>query len=224
MNYLYVKTHNKTGLKYLGYTAKKDPYIYSGSGKRWLRHLKTHGFDFKTEILLATQDLTQIKETGIFFSKLWNIVESTEWANLMEESGTGGSNSKNIDYKKLVETRKRNGKTWTQSGESNLKRSIAQTGKTKSEESIRKTVESKKRNGTNKHTEETKIKLSESSKGKPKPLSETHYLSIKSRLKDFNSKQVCCPHCGKEGQHTNMKRWHFDHCRSIPQTFKKFPE
>jgi group I intron endonuclease len=25
---------------------------------------------------------------------------------------------------------------------------------------------------------------------------------------------VTCPHCGKEGQLNNMKRWHFDNCRS----------
>jgi transposase len=52
--YLYVKTHNKTGLKYLGKTTKLDPHKYSGSGKRWLRHLKKHGFDYTTEILLVT--------------------------------------------------------------------------------------------------------------------------------------------------------------------------
>lgn len=28
-----------------------------------------------------------------------------------------------------------------------------------------------------------------------------------------NSKQSICPHCNKEGQHTNMKRWHFDNCK-----------
>lgn len=90
MIYLYVKTHNKTGLKYLGKTIKDDPYSYTGSGTYWLRHLKLHGFDFTTQILLATESLVELKETGIFFSKLWNIVESNEWANLMFEAGDGG--------------------------------------------------------------------------------------------------------------------------------------
>ena len=39
---LYVKTHNKTGLKYLGRTTQ-DPYKYKGSGTYWRSHLKKHG-------------------------------------------------------------------------------------------------------------------------------------------------------------------------------------
>lgn len=94
MIYLYVKTHNKTGLKYLGKTVNKDPHRYTGSGKVWLRHLKKHGLDYTTQILLATEDKNELKETGLFFSRLWNIVESKEWANLMPESGDGGKQEK----------------------------------------------------------------------------------------------------------------------------------
>jgi hypothetical protein len=96
--YLYVKTHNKTGLKYLGKTKKLDPHKYTGSGKKWLMHLKKHGYDYTTEILLVTKDDIELKETGIFFSKLWNIVESKEWANLREESGDGGDTSSSEGY------------------------------------------------------------------------------------------------------------------------------
>ena len=42
--YLYVKTHRKTGLKYLGKT-KKDPFVYQGSGVHWKNHLNKHGYD-----------------------------------------------------------------------------------------------------------------------------------------------------------------------------------
>lgn len=169
MKYLYLKTHNKTGLKYLGYTSKENPYEYTGSGKRWLRHIKKHGYDVTTNILLATEDSNQIKKTGIFFSNLWDVVENKEWANLMIETGTGGDNSQNIDYKKLVETKKKNGKTWKQTDESNLKRSLSHKGKKKSSESIQKTIESKKRNGTLNHSEETKRKISKATKGISKP-------------------------------------------------------
>jgi len=41
--YLYKKTHNITGLQYLGKTISKDPYSYTGSGVRWTNHLKKHG-------------------------------------------------------------------------------------------------------------------------------------------------------------------------------------
>ena len=87
---LYKKTHRKTGLKYLGYTSR-DPFNYTGSGKHWTRHIAKHGYDVDTEILLQTTNKTEIKEQGLYYSKLWNIVESNDWANLKEESGTGGA-------------------------------------------------------------------------------------------------------------------------------------
>jgi hypothetical protein len=88
--YLYVKKHNITGLKYLGYT-KQDVFKYKGSGKYWSRHLKKHGNNVTTEILLETDNLKEIEEFGICYSKLWNIIESEEWANLKEEGAQGGS-------------------------------------------------------------------------------------------------------------------------------------
>lgn len=98
--YLYVKTHRITGLKYLGKTKRKDYHEYSGSGKRWINHLKKHGYNYDTQILLATEDKEEIKETGIFFSKIFNVVKSNDWANLKEECGDGGDNSQFLDYKR----------------------------------------------------------------------------------------------------------------------------
>ena len=48
--YLYVKTHNKTGLKYLGKTSK-NPHSYLGSGVDWKTHLKENGIEHFTEII-----------------------------------------------------------------------------------------------------------------------------------------------------------------------------
>ena len=91
--YLYVKTHNKTGLKYLGKTINKDPHKYPGSGTVWRRHLDKHGYDYTTEILLETDSKEELIEKGIYYSNLWNVVESKEWANLKPESGDGGDMS-----------------------------------------------------------------------------------------------------------------------------------
>lgn len=93
--YLYVKTHKKTGLKYLGKT-EQDPYRYGGSGSYWVKHLKKHGSDVHTDILLATESSEELRETGLFFSKIWNIVESEDWANLVPEEGEGGHNLKHL--------------------------------------------------------------------------------------------------------------------------------
>lgn len=87
--YLYVKTHQKTGLKYLGQTIR-NPFTYKGSGKRWVNHLKVHGNDIKTEILKKCQSKEELKEWGLYYSKLWNVVESQEFANCANEEGTGG--------------------------------------------------------------------------------------------------------------------------------------
>lgn len=88
--YLYVKTHNKTGLKYLGKTISTDPHLYQGSGTLWKRHIKKHGYDVTTKVLLETNDSTELKKVGLYYSNLWNIVESKEFANIVPEMGDGG--------------------------------------------------------------------------------------------------------------------------------------
>lgn len=90
MIYLYIKTHRITGLKYLGKTSSKDPYSYPGSGKRWRSHLDKYGYYFDTEILLESNNPAEIKEAGLRYSNMWNIVEEISWANLKPESGDGG--------------------------------------------------------------------------------------------------------------------------------------
>lgn len=87
--YLYVKTHRKTGLKYLGKTGQ-DPYKYRGSGTVWKRHLKVHGNEVDTEILKECHTHEEIKYWGIHYSKLWNVTDSNSWANIIPESGEGG--------------------------------------------------------------------------------------------------------------------------------------
>lgn len=88
--YLYIKTHNITGLKYFGKTTKSDPYKYLGSGRIWTRHLKSHGKDITTEIYGYYTDKESCTSAAIDFSKKHNIVESTEWANLAIEDGLAG--------------------------------------------------------------------------------------------------------------------------------------
>ena len=94
--YLYVKTH-ATGLKYLGKTVG-DPYKYKGSGTHWLRHLKKYGQEHTTEILLETDDKELLKEKALYYSNLYNVVESKEWANIVPEQGDGGDTSMSPAY------------------------------------------------------------------------------------------------------------------------------
>lgn len=101
---LYVKTHRKTGLKYLGKT-KQDPYEYLGSGKRWTRHLKKHGNDVDTQVLQRCFSNSSVKAWGLFYSKLWSVVESKKWANLRPEDGDGGDTSMCDAFKEWIKRR-----------------------------------------------------------------------------------------------------------------------
>jgi hypothetical protein len=103
--YLYKKTHKETGLQYLGKTISTDPYSYPGSGVYWTRHLELHGNNVETEILRECQSEEELKEWGQYYSKLWNVVEDKNWANLIEEAGPGGAWSLE-SKKKLSQTKK----------------------------------------------------------------------------------------------------------------------
>jgi hypothetical protein len=95
--YLYIKTHKNTGLKYLGQTSK-NPYTYKGSGIDWKQHLKIHGDDHDTEIILQTDNWKQLTDSGRYYSRYYNIVGAQDdfgnkiWANKISESGGGGGN------------------------------------------------------------------------------------------------------------------------------------
>jgi len=100
--YLYVKTHRVTKLKYFGKTVR-DPYKYRGSGKYWKAHLKVHGYDIDTVVIAEYQNTEEAKDFALTFSKNNDIVNSSEWANLIEENAVnGGDASKNIDYSYLI--------------------------------------------------------------------------------------------------------------------------
>lgn len=77
--------------------------------------------------------------------------------------------------------------------ESRQKMSIAHTGKTLSEE--------------------TRRKMSEAHVGKR--LSQEHSKRIGEGNRGKRRKVIECPHCGKRGGSSGMKRWHFDNCKQI---------
>jgi len=151
--YLYIKTSPK-GLKYLGKTIK-DPFKYIGSGLVWLNHIKKHKIktkDIITEILFVGYNNDEIKEKGTYYSQLYNIVESEEWANLKIENGDGGwSGWHNEDTKKKM-SEARKGKIV--SDDIKKRMSDGQLGKKHSEDTKKKMSESKK-----KMSDETKEKI-----------------------------------------------------------------
>ena len=116
MMYLYLKTHNVTGYQYLGKTVN-DPHKYKGSGLLWQRHLRQYNNDVTTVVLLATESKQELADTGIFFSKLFNVVNNSLFANLTEESGQGGFTKYTAERNNKISqslTGRRN--TWTPKG------------------------------------------------------------------------------------------------------------
>lgn len=91
MNYLMIKKCMDTGLKYLCKTSgKKNPYLYTGSGVRWLNHIKKHKSHIITCIIGEYATKEELQEAGLYYSKLYNVVDDYSWANLTEEKGDGG--------------------------------------------------------------------------------------------------------------------------------------
>jgi hypothetical protein len=143
--YIYVKQSPK-GLLYLGKTVQ-DPYKYEGSGLRWKRHLNLHGIknaNLQTWILHETYNHSELKELGIYYSNLFNVVKSDSWANMKEEMGDGGFGSKEshpwFGRKKTLDHRKK----------------------------LSLSLKGNKSNKGKSHSEKTKKKQSESQKGKKK--------------------------------------------------------
>ena len=187
---LYIKTHKKTGLKYFGYT-KQDPHIYPGSGTDWKIHLKKHGYQVHTEVLLQTTNKNEIVSWGILYSSKWNIVSAQDdfgnkiWANKIPETGSGAGRKigsiMRPESKELIRAKAVGRK---QSNECIEKRRLKLLGKT---------VWNKGKSG---------YKLPQcANKGEKNPM--------------FGKPvpKKICPHCNKEVDIRNFARSHGDKCK-----------
>jgi hypothetical protein len=202
-SYLYIKTHNKTGLKYFGKTIQ-DPYIYEGSGYYWESHINVHGYDVTTELLNHGNpyvDETEFKEAAMEFSIKNNIVESSEWANLRLETGDGGDTSMCENYINSIANRDMSGNNnpmWGKTSFAKGKTYEEIYGGEKAKELKKMRVEVA-----------TGRKLSEESL---KKMANSISKSTKGILKG-SQKIVTCIHCGKTGGVSLMNRWHFTNCK-----------
>jgi hypothetical protein len=175
---LYIKTHNKTGLKYLGQTTSKDPHKYPGSGLYWKAHLNKHGYDYNTEILHECQSKEELKERGLYYSNLWNIVESNNWANLKEEQGDGGRQSEAV-RKRISETGKgripwnKGKQIWSE--EEKIK--IGERNKARGPQSAETIAKRVEKTTGKKRTDEQKQRSSDAQKGRE--LTEEHKAKLK---------------------------------------------
>ena len=183
--YLYLKTHNTTGLQYLGKTVK-DPFAYKGSGVYWTSHLKKHGNDVTTEILFETTDKDEFEKVALEYSTKFDIVNNKTFANLIEERGQGGVTTNQFPK----------GHTPWNKGRTGVQPEWTDERKSLQSENL------KKRHAAMGHV----------AGGKKYELKGPSRIDNTSSI---NNIIETCPHCGKEGNLGNMRRWHGDNCKLI---------
>lgn len=219
--YLYKKTHNVTGLKYLGKTKSKDPHKYLGSGKYWSDHLKVHGKDYTTEILKECSSIEELREWGIYYSQLWDVVLSNEWANLTIEDGSGGRDpgfkiteahkknlskaKKGVPNPKLSEQRTGEGNPMFCKKRLDLTGDLNPMKKPEIAEKVSKSHLGKK------HSAESKDKRSEKLKGANNPM--FGKTGIDSPRYGKTTPKLTCEYCGITCAKHNFVKYHGSKCK-----------
>ncbi len=88
---LMIKRHQDTGLKYLHYTNREDDSKYLGSGTHWKRHLKKHGPNVISCLVLESDNQKLMTNYALYMSEELDIINSKDWANLCYENCLGGT-------------------------------------------------------------------------------------------------------------------------------------
>jgi hypothetical protein len=224
--YLYKKTHNKTGLQYLGKTKSTNPHLYQGSGSYWTDHINVHGYDVTTEILRECSSNEEVREWGIYYSKLWNIVYERDqsgkktWANLKEETGDGGWEvnpflGKNHSEKtKQALSEFRQGKTYEElMGTEKASRTKAkQSSKRKGSIPYNKGKTFEELYGDKAPEYRAKMARPGSQNGSYGKMPSDEQRAKKSKEKLDTPKKVCY-YCNKSVDAMNYSRWHGDNCK-----------
>lgn len=193
----YIKQHTVTGLKYFGKTTRVNVREgYKGGGSYWVKHIKKHGPEHVRTIW--TSEIFTDRETcidfGLTFSELFDIVKSSEWANLEFENGIDGGTPGSISPHR--------GKVLTDEHKKNLSISLSgRVAPNKGKPSPLKGRTSPIKGKT------TKLK------GQPSPKKGLPNEGASLANKGIPKKKVTCPHCGKEGGVNTMYRYHFENCK-----------
>ncbi len=103
---LYLRKHNVTGMKYLGYANDHERRVYRGEGIRWTQHLDEFGYDYSTEILYDGEDQELLSNHAIAYSLVHKIWDNPEYANQMMENGKPGNVKKRWQSKEIIENKK----------------------------------------------------------------------------------------------------------------------
>jgi len=192
---IYKTTNLINGKFYIGQDSKNDP-TYLGSGKLLNRAIKKYGREnFVKEILIECDNKDELNQQEIFLiSKLKPIYN-------IAKGGSGGDTiSNHPQYDLIIDKLKNRPKQYWPADRRNKQRGENNPAK----------------------RPEVRKKISESKLGKPR-LDQIGSLNsakrpdvrkkISLKLKGIPKIKIKCPTCNKEGQPSNMYRWHFNNCK-----------
>lgn len=240
---IYIKTHNITGLKYVGLSTadtNEKVHIYKGSGPIWKNELKLYGNDYTTEIIGVFNDAEKSYEFCIDFSIKNNIVKSDEWANMMYEDGIGcgslycanmNDEQKKEHSDKIKQTLNKRSKEQKEAHKKNTSIAAKQRiAKMTTEERIKSTIKMNNKNRNKSKKEKIKIykKMSESHKERYKNMTEEDKNNRSKNISDGRKgiilKKITCPKCKKVGDISNMMRYHGKNGEKCTLTVHKMRE
>jgi hypothetical protein len=137
---LYIKKCSHCDLKYFGKTITEDIEKYPGSGKRWINHIKKHN---AKSIHIWNSDWyydASITDVARKFCKDNHIVESSLWANLIEENGIDGANREKRSSESIAkQTKTVNDPIWKETvGKESHRKRLITIGKPEWKETVGK--------------------------------------------------------------------------------------
>ena len=199
---IYKAVNQVNGKVYIGFDSNwpNRVNIHRSSSKKqdykFYRAIRKYGWDnFKWDIIYQSKDKNHtLKVMEKYFIEQYDSFNNG-YNSTLGGDGTLGLILSEESRKKISEGNK-----------------VPKPHTTEHNKKIAEALRGKKRGPMN---ESIKQKISNANKGVPKPMSEEHKKALKCHVN--NSTKVSCTHCNKVGQLTNMKRWHFDNCKSNPR-------
>jgi group I intron endonuclease len=199
---IYKSVNTKTGKVYIGFDSKWPNRVkihkssYQKQDYKFYRAICKYGWDnFEWSVVYQSKEKEHtLKEMESYFIEQYDSFHNG-YNSTLGGDGTFGLILSEESRKKISQGNK---VSKPHTAEHNKKIGDAQRGK--------------KRGPL---TKEHKSKISKKTKGISKTFTEEHKKNLKCHQN--NLIKVSCPHCNKIGQLTNMKRWHFDKCKLVPQ-------
>ena len=192
---IYKTTNLINGKFYIGQDSKNDP-LYLGSGKLLHKAIKKYGIgNFRKDILEHCVSKRELNEREIFW-----ITELNPIYNIAKGGSGGDTITNHPEYDKIIDKlKKRPVRYWTEEQKENQR----------GENNPAKRIDVREKISKSKIGRPRLDQLGDLNSAKRPEVRE----KIRMQLKGVPKQKINCPHGNKEGQPSNMYRWHYDNCK-----------